>query len=147
MNIIPDPVLVAVQILPFLALMAGLHVILFKPMLAYLEQRHAATAGARAEAEKLQADSGAALDKVEATLAAARGEIAERRASTRATANAAHAEKVAAARSATDAQVAEALVRIREEAATARAQLGSDAGALANDMARQLLGRELSVEA
>ena len=37
--------------------------------------------------------------------------------------------------------------RIREEAATARAQLGADAGALANDMARQLLGRELSVEA
>jgi F0F1-type ATP synthase membrane subunit b/b' len=54
MNIIPDPILVVLQALPFLVLLAGLHVILYKPMLAYLAERREATAGAKKAAQELQ---------------------------------------------------------------------------------------------
>ncbi len=147
MNIVPDPILVAVQILPFLVLMTGLHLILFKPMLAYLDRRKAATVGARAEAAALQAQSGAALDRYEHALTAARAEIADIRAGARAEANAAHAAKVAAARAEVDARVGAALVQLRADATAARSGLGSQAQGIAADVARQVLGRELTVEA
>ena len=39
MNIIPNPTLLLLQLLPFAVTFAGLYLILFKPMFAYLEER------------------------------------------------------------------------------------------------------------
>jgi F-type H+-transporting ATPase subunit b len=147
MDIFPDPMLVLVQLAPFLVLLAGLHVILFKPTLDYLEARQAATDGARAEAARLQGSSGAALDRYEQALTAARAEIAELRASRRAEANAVHARRVAQARAAAEAETRAAVERLRGEVETARTELPGRARTLAADMAERVLGRPLSREA
>jgi F-type H+-transporting ATPase subunit b len=147
MDIFPDPMLVLVQVAPFLVLLAGLHVILFKPTLDYLDARRAATDGARAEAARMQGNAGAALDRYEQAVAAARAEIAELRASRRAQANEAHARRVALAREAAEAETRAAVEHLRVEVKTARAELPSRAAALATDMADRVLGRPLSREA
>jgi F0F1-type ATP synthase membrane subunit b/b' len=144
MHLFPDPVLVVVQLAPFLVLMVGLHLILFKPMLAFIEARHAATVGARAEAEKLQATAGEQVGRYEAAVASARAEIAELRTARRAAANSEYARVVGAAREAADGQVAEAVKRLRVEHASARDEMSVSARALANDAAAQVLGRPLT---
>jgi F-type H+-transporting ATPase subunit b len=133
-----------VQLAPFLVLMAGLHFILFKPMLAFLEQRQAATVGARAEAEKLQSRAGEQVGKYESAVNAARGEVADLRAARRAAANVEYQRIVAAARTESEEKVSGAVVRIRAEASAARAQLEGASRALADDVAAQVLGRPLS---
>jgi F0F1-type ATP synthase membrane subunit b/b' len=144
MHLFPDPVLVVVQLAPFLVLMAGLHFILFKPMLAFLEQRQAATVGARAEAEKLQSRSGEQVGRYEAAVNAARAEVADLRAARRAAANVEYQRIVAAARTEAEEQVSSAVGRIRTEATAARAQLEGASRSLADDVAAQVLGRSLS---
>ena len=46
MNIVPDPMLTALQAVPFAITLGALHVILFKPMLEYLGEREEAIDGA-----------------------------------------------------------------------------------------------------
>ena len=70
MNIIPDLVLTALLMAPFLVLVAGMHFILYKPMLAYLDARANATVGARKEAEELQARAASRLNEWEVALEA-----------------------------------------------------------------------------
>jgi F-type H+-transporting ATPase subunit b len=144
MHLFPVPVLVVVQLAPFLVLMVGLHFLLFKPMIAFLDERRAATVGARAEAERLQSQAGDQVGRYEAALAAARGTIAELRGARRAEANAAYQAAVSAARSEADAQVAVAVDRIRAETKSARAELGGAARVLADDVAAKVLGRPVS---
>jgi F-type H+-transporting ATPase subunit b len=141
MNIIPDPVLVVVQMVPFLALMLGLHVILFKPMLAYLDERAHATAGARHEADKLSAATTALVTRWETAIAAAQSEIADLRAQRRAAANAEYQRVVSDARRAAEARIADAAIVIRNDAARAREELRASSRTLAGDVVRQVLGR------
>jgi F0F1-type ATP synthase membrane subunit b/b' len=144
MNLTPDPVLVVLQLFPLLVLMGGLHVILFKPMLAYLHERDRATAGARREAEDLAARAAARLLEYEAALEKARNEVAEFRAGRRAEAQKVHQDVVAAARKEADVRIAAAVTQIQVEAAQARSQLGATAHALAGEVASQVLGRPVT---
>lgn len=144
MSIIPDLRLVLLQIVPFLVLIAGLHNILFKPMLKYLHDRDHATAGAKKEAHQLAAQAEARLAEYEKALEAARAEVAEYRAERRAEAQKAAAAKVAAVKQQVDGRVAAALATISAETEAARSQLGSHAAQLAQDAASQVLGRPLS---
>ena len=141
LHLFPDPVLVLVQLAPFLVLVAGLHVILFKPMLAYLLEREHHTAGARHEAASLQAKSAGQATRYEQAVAAARSEIIELRSSRRAVANAEYQKVVAAARAEADHEVQGAVERLRAESGTARGELKGNAAALAHDVAAQVLGR------
>lgn len=147
MSIIPDPILALLQILPFLALMLGLHFILFKPMLDYLQARDHATVGARKEAEALAARAEARLLEYEAALAKARSEVAEYRGERRGEAQKRYQARLAEARKEADARLAEAMSSISADAAAARSEIGDRARALASDAAAQVLGRPLAVEA
>lgn len=148
MNIFPDPMLVLVQVVPFLVLLAGLHVLLFKPMLDYLDVRHAATDGARAEAARLREATGAQLDRYEAAVTSARNEVAELRATRRAAAHAEHARRIVGARTEADGVVRGEVARLREETTAARQELSGRSRSLAQELARRVLGRELpSMEA
>lgn len=148
MNLTPDPVLVVLQVFPLLVLMGGLHLILFKPMLAYLHDRDKATVGAKKEAEDLAAKAAARLVEYEAALEKARNEVAEFRAARRAEAQKVHGDAVAVARKESEARVAVAVRGIQAEAEVARGQLDAAARTLAGDVASQVLGRSLpSVEA
>ncbi|MDP2315165.1 MAG: ATP synthase F0 subunit B [Pseudomonadota bacterium] len=143
MNIIPDLVLVGTLMVPFLVLVAGLHFILYKPMLAYLEARANATVGARKEAEALQGKAAARLAEWDAALAAARLEVTDFRAQRRAGAQALHARVVAEARGAAEAHLSQAIAGIRAEADAARNELDATSRALSREVAAQVLGRPL----
>jgi F-type H+-transporting ATPase subunit b len=143
MNIIPDLMLVATQMVPFLVLVVSLHLILYKPMLAYLEAREHATLGARKEAEALQARAAARLAEWEAALAVARNDVTDFRSQRRAAANGQYQRIVAEARAASEAHIAAAVADIRKDAGIARAELATAAKALSRDVAVQVLGRPL----
>ncbi|MES2638802.1 MAG: ATP synthase F0 subunit B [Myxococcota bacterium] len=143
MNIIPDLWLVIWLMIPFLVLVTGLHFILYKPMLAYLDARADATVGARKEAEALQAKATARLAEWEAALAKARLEVTEFRAGRRAAAQGQYARVVADARAAAEAHIGQAIAVIRTEADTARTELDATSRALSREVATQVLGRPL----
>jgi F-type H+-transporting ATPase subunit b len=143
MNIIPDLVLTAVLMAPFLVLVFGLNLILFKPMLAYLDARAHATVGARKEAEALQARAGERLNEWEQALARAQAEVADYRAQRRQVAQAHYQRIVAEARVQADTRLSEALAALRADTATARAELDGTARVLSRDVANRVLGRQI----
>jgi F-type H+-transporting ATPase subunit b len=144
MNIIPDLMLTAANMLPFLVLVAGLQMILYKPMLDYLEARRHATIGARKEAEELQAKAAARLAEWEAALGRARNEVAEYRGQRRSAANVKYQKIVADARAVSEAHIAQAVTTIQDEAKVARGELAGAARTLSRDVATQVLGRPLT---
>lgn len=143
MNIIPDLTLTLWLLPPFLVLVAGMHFILYKPMLAYFEARAQATVGARKEAEALQAQAGNRVAEWEAALARAQGEVTDYRSQRRQAAQAAYQVVVSAARAEADKHIASALDGLRTDANTARAELAATSQALSRDVAVRVLGRPL----
>lgn len=146
MSIIPDPILAALQFVPFLVLIFGLNVILWKPMLAYLEEREHATSGARKRAEELSTRASGRMSEYEAALGRAQAEVTEYRSKRRADAQRLHAAEVAAARAEAEGRVGEAVGRVRREADAARIGLRADAEGLARDIAAQVMGRPLGAQ-
>jgi F0F1-type ATP synthase membrane subunit b/b' len=144
MSIEPDLVLVALQSLPFFLMIFGLHVILFKPMLAYLEQRREATQGAREEAIALQEKAELKVQQWEAALTRAHAEVADFRAQRRAEAQAVYARRIAQARAEADKRIGDQVAVIAGEASLAREEVGRLSRILADDMATRTLGRPLA---
>ena len=68
MNIIPVPLVVALQAIPFLLTIFALFKIIVQPMLGYLDARNAATEGARKEAAALAAQAEAQTNEYEQRL-------------------------------------------------------------------------------
>lgn len=147
MNIIPDFTLALIQVVPFLVLVAGLQVILFKPMLAYLHDRAVATVGAKHDAELLSQRAAARLGEYEAQLAKVRAELTEYRAGLRGDAHRAHAHSVAEARREADVHLQGALHGVQREAARARQGIAGMSKELAGDIVKTVLGRSAVAEA
>ena len=147
MNIIPDLTLALIQVVPFLVLVAGLHVILFKPMLAYLHDRAAATVGAKHDAENLSKRAAARLAEYESLLAKVRAELTEYRGGLRSDAHKAHAHRVAEARSEADVHLQAALHGVQREAAHARQAIEGMSKELAGEIVKTVLGRSPAAEA
>ena len=83
MQIIPDPVLSAWLILPFLVSYLALTFILFKPLQGYLDERAAVSEKARTESDELGRRVAAGLESLEAQMTDARRQAAEIRAAAR----------------------------------------------------------------
>lgn len=147
MSIIPDLNLVLVQLLPFFVMMVGLHVILFKPMLAYLAERETVTDGNRKSAHATAERADALLKEWEAAMERARNEITDYRTARRAEANTAYQKAVAAARIEVEARVQQAVAGIRADAETSRSDLARVAHSLSVDMSTQILGHAPGGEA
>lgn len=144
MNINPDWILVGLQVLPFFTVILGLNVILFKPMMAYLQARRAATVGERKVAEALQEKATLKLQQWEAALSRANGEVAEYRSQKRAEAQAVHAKRIAQARAAAEVYIANEVAVLQGETELAREQVGAMARSIAAEMAASALGRPLA---
>lgn len=144
MNIVPDWVLVALQTLPFLVAFVALRSILFKPMIAYLEERDAAIAGAREETATLRERVATARAEWDQRLAEARAEGAAHRSRIHADANTRRQELVDQTRAETEQQVSEALADIVTARDAASQQLEQGAAALAREIAERVLGRPLA---
>lgn len=141
MNIIPDFTLALIQVVPFLVLVAGLNVIIFKPMLAYLHDRNVATVGAKHDAEALAKRAEARMGEYEAALAHVRSELTEYRTGLRQSAHKVHAAQVAAAKKASDGRLQLALADVAQSARAARASVGPMSKEIAVDIATRVLGR------
>jgi F-type H+-transporting ATPase subunit b len=118
--------------------------LLFKPYLALREKRIAGIDGARAEAERMNAEAEAKLVDYEQKLTAARDKAAEETRAVRAEASK-HEQEVTdkSRKAATDAMNA-ATAKVKTETEAARVELASRADAIAKQMAKQLLGREVA---
>jgi len=143
-NIVPDPLFSALMVLPFAVTAFGLHALLFKPYVAYIEGREQATDGARAEARQLQDKADAALADLEARLAGAREEAAAIRAAARETALKKEAEILSAARAEAGAKLETALDQLSQERDAARDEIKALATTLSTDVAERVLGRSVA---
>ncbi len=143
MNIVPDWTLVVLQTLPFLVAFLALRSLLFKPMIAYLEERDAAIAGAKDETSQLRERVSTARAEWDQRLAEARAEGAAHRAAIQAEANGRRQALVDDARNAAEQQVGSALAEIEQARIDAAAQLQQSARQLAHDIAERVLDRPL----
>lgn len=147
MDITPNPVIIALQIVPFLVTILGLYVIIFKPMLGYLEGRDDAIDGAKGRAAELEKQLADRAAEYEAKVLAARVEMAELRASKRTDALTEADALVTAARTAAEAEIDAALSSVQAEAEGARDALRGQAAMLASHIASQVLGRPVGAAA
>ena len=145
MDIIPNPSLIALQMVPFLVTLGALYFIIFKPMLDYLDAREQVIASDRAEADRLQSELADKMADYEARLTAARAQVTELRAKLRADAQAAADERLHAAHAQAEEQVAAAVAVIHQERDAARGQLEATARALGSDISARVLGRTVAV--
>lgn len=143
MQILPNPTMVALQVVPFLVTLLGLYFIIFKPMLGYLTGREDAISGAQHRASDLRKQLGEKVSDYERRAAAARQEITERRGARRATALREAEAVLASARTEVEAHTASAVSQLNGEAAAARDELRANAGRLAAQIAGRVLGRPL----
>jgi F-type H+-transporting ATPase subunit b len=144
MVIIPNTLVIALQVVPFLITILGLYVIIFKPMLSHLDGREDAIQGAQGRARELQEKLTARADEYDAKLTAARVEMNEFRAQRRAEALAESDTKVQAARGEAEALVEGALETIRAGAGAAREGLKGSSALLAQQISSQVLGRPVA---
>lgn len=143
MQIIPDPLVVALQLVPFLLTIFALHFIIFKPMLEYLDDREKAQSGGKDEADALRGRIDEKTSDYESRLAAARNEVVDLRAERRGAATHEAEARLAEARKQADVKVEGALADIDKERAAAAGGLEAVSRELADDIAGQVLGRDL----
>lgn len=144
MEIIPSPLVVVFQLVPFLVTTVGLYLILFKPMLAYLDARAATIEGERQKAAEVEASLTTRMNEVESRLTAARSEVIDLRTARRAAAVEEYTAIVATARKRAEAQLGEALRELGQQRSAAKQTLESSSTALGEQVAAQVLGRDIA---
>ncbi|MGC6493094.1 MAG: ATP synthase F0 subunit B [Myxococcota bacterium] len=144
MQIIPDPTFATMMAIPFVVTLVALHLILYRPLMAYLEGREAATSGARDSASDTLARVEAASADLKQRLADARAQVAEVRQNHRQAGLDTEKKTVDAARAAADAEMTEALQTLEAEATAARQAVTETADELSRDIASRVLGRAVA---
>ncbi len=144
MNIVPNPLVIALQVIPFIVTLVALNQIIFKPMLAWLEQRARAIEDGRREAVQYQNQATERTADYEQRLAGARAQVSQLLAKRRAEALAEYEALLKVARTDAEAEVTAAVARIGAERDHARSQLQGQASALASQISSQVLGRNVA---
>jgi len=139
MEILPDPWLMLLQAIPFALTLFVLNSVLFKPMVAYLDDRDTAIHGSRKDAKDLQDKADEKVAEYEAALQDAKSEAAAVRSNSRKTALASREEKLEAARTAVDAEISAALAEVASAKAAASQQLEGLSSALAAEITAKVL--------
>lgn len=128
----------------FIVLFIVLKPLLFEPMLKLFEERERRTLGAKREAREMDKKSAGAQSKYEAEMQKARAAANAERDKLRAEGQKMENEILAKVRATTSQTLEEGRKRAAAELANARAQLETDAAALAKELAARVLGREVS---
>jgi F-type H+-transporting ATPase subunit b len=147
MEIMPDPYLASLLALPFLATLVALHLILYKPLLAYLEARDHAVHGAKHEAESLGQQNQGSVAELDRRIAEANAAVGVIRRQARGRANEAEAKILAAARADAAEKTSAALEQVKAEQRGAAGAMRQLATELANDIAGRVLGRPVQAQA
>ena len=144
MEIMPDPMVMALQLVPFLVTLAALYKIILAPMLDYLDDRTKAIESGTKGVDALNSQIEARTAEYEAQLKAARSKASDIRAAKRAEAKASYEDKIMIARKDADGRIHESLEEIRTVAAEARAELKESSQSLADQISTQVLGRSVA---
>lgn len=136
-----NPILIALQVIPFLVVLVGLHFIIFKPMLRLLADREKAIVQDRKDAEKLEGEVQQKMDELEERLAQAKAAANADRRERREEIRQREEEILAEARAEADQMVDQARAEIEREAEAARRTLREESETLARDVATSVLGR------
>ena len=144
MEIFPTPALAAIMVVPFLFAFLSLQFILFRPLMAYLEARDDVRERALQEARALENQVEERTNDLQHRLEAAHSEAVAVRTAERGKALEVETEIIAAARAKADLQIEAAVAEIHTAAAVAREGLSTTASTLSNEIAAQVLGRELN---
>ena len=144
MNIIPVPTLILMQLVPFLLTVSILYLVLFKPMLRYLDERDEKIAGAKEKAVAMQKESAVNLAVLKEKTKAMRMEITSLRSDERTKAISEYNDTIYSARKEADKEVKAQAVKIFDEQILAREELKKNARDIANMIATQTLGRSIS---
>jgi len=139
MEILPDPWILFLQAVPFTLTLWMLHTVLYKPMVAYLEDRDEAIYGSRRDAEALQAKAATKLEEYEKALSVARTEASSARAEARRVALAEREVKVTAAKAEADQKINEAVAAISGEKELAAKELERISTGLADEITVSVL--------
>ncbi len=134
----------AVQLGLFFLLFLVANALLFQPYLRLRERRRQGIQGAREEAVRMSAEADARLADYETKLGAARTRAGEEQRKVRTEAAAYERETTDTARKTAMAALDQAQTKVRAETEAARMQLLPQANALAQQMAKRILGREVA---
>jgi F-type H+-transporting ATPase subunit b len=138
-----SPDLMVLQAIPFLTVVAGLHLIIFKPMLAMLAEREKNIHGYRKEAELMQEEVDTKMSELEVKLAEARAEATAERGRLRQESLALEQQTIQAARTRAEGFLEEARQSLSQERAAAASQLRETAAELSEQIATSVLGRSV----
>jgi len=144
MQIIPDPLVMALQMIPFLVTLVALYKIILSPMLDYLDDRQKTIEKGTSGVDALNAEIAERTSQYENQLKAARSHGSEIRGAKRAEAKSAYAEKIAAARGEAEGRINQALAEIQGEVDGARGELEVHSKVLAEQISSQVLGRPVA---
>ena len=143
MNIYPNFTLVLLQVIPFLLTIAVLHLIIFKPMLNYLEERDNASSGAEEEAKRLNEEIKSRLAELDSKIRDAQQEASKMRSDSRERLVRQYNEVVHHSRKDADQQIKDAALEISAQQSAARQEIKAQAKDIAQQIAGQALGRDI----
>ena len=143
MNIIPVPIVILLQMLPFFVSILVLHFVLFKPMLRYLEEREENILGSTQKALSLQKSTQGKLETLQADLKKVRLDIGEKRNKVRASLVKEYNDALHVARSKAEKTIEDQAGILAKEQEQARKTLEGQAQEIAALIASQTLGRDL----
>jgi F-type H+-transporting ATPase subunit b len=146
MEIVPDPLHALLLVLPFAVTAFFVNQVLWKPLLAFLDEREAVSRDALAAAEHAAHEAESGASRIEARLASTRAAVATSRAEARARAHTRETEIVAEARRQADARVGAAVREVQQARAAASGALEASARELSADIATNILARPVASE-
>lgn len=144
MNIIPVPTLILLQLVPFLLTVSVLYFVLFKPMLAYLDEREEKISGSKEKALAMQKQSSNNMSVLKEKTTSIRKEITALRSEARTQVMNEYNQSLHAARKEADKEIKENASKISQEQMRARKELKQNAREVANLIASKTLGRSVS---
>lgn len=144
LEIFPDPTRLAALLGLFLILIPIANGLVFRPLLAVLDEREAHIGGARSRAGELARQAAALVEQHDAAVREARAAANAERARALEQARHTHQAAVSDARQAAEREIAVARSQVAAAVDTARGVLAREAEPLAREVAEQLLGRSLA---
>lgn len=144
MNIMPNPLLIALQLLPFLVTIASLYFIIFKPMMEYLEERESRSFGATDSAKSLEAETAEMKAKIDTRLQEAHKQASEKRAHARQELMTKYNAYVHEQRQIAEQKIHDAAREMEVEKAAAKQAIRAQAEGFATDIASKLIGRDVA---
>lgn len=143
-NLIPDPILVALQMGIFLLALFGLNFLVFRPVLRLIDKRKTLTEGYRAEAEALGAKTESLMEQVEAKMKSAREEGLEAKGELTKAGEEEAGKILAASRQEVEGSLEKHRQELQAESKEAQLALKKYTRELSEEMAGKLLGRKVS---